>query len=458
MSEKQALRKQKKATLNNLNLNRNQWNKLLWFFLMCWVSSSGWAQPKTTNKNASRSTSASSPLTAGAWRGEITLKEELKVPFEIKFESALVKDDASGKPIKQIQAILLNGPERYPSGTVEKKQDTLVVVLDPFDYQLKLVEKKDQYIGILQRTDDANRFFPVELKRYDGYRFPKRIPQTTNIAGTYDFFLPKTNGTVDTAVGIFQQSPNDPHKITATLMRITGDARYLSGTLNGNIFELSGFIGSLPALYTGTIDGDGSIRGEIRSISGVQIFQGRKNAGASLPDVYALTRLKSGNSRFEFNLPNEKGKFLSSTAAELKGKVLIVTIGGTWCPNCMDEAAFLSPWYKANKNRGVEVIGLQFERQTDTAFLNKVFSRFRNRFQIEYPLLIGGLADKEAVLKALPDLQNFISFPTTLFIGKDGRVAKIHTGFTGPATGIHYEKFIQDFNATVDQLLKTEEL
>ena len=34
-----------------------------------------------------------------------------------------------------------------------------------------------------------------------------------------------------------------------------------------------------------------------------------------------------------------------------KGKVVIVSILGSWCPNCLDEAEFLAPWYKANKQR-----------------------------------------------------------------------------------------------------------
>jgi len=51
-------------------------------------------------------------------------------------------------------------------------------------------------------------------------------------------------------------------------------------------------------------------------------------------------------------------------------------------------------------------------------------------------------------------LQNFLSYPTTLFVGRDGKVQKIHTGFTGPATSHQYADFIKEFNEEVDQLLK----
>ena len=34
-----------------------------------------------------------------------------------------------------------------------------------------------------------------------------------------------------------------------------------------------------------------------------------------------------------------------------------------------------------------------------------------------------------------------MSFPTSIFIGKDGNVWRIHTGFNGPATGKAYIDF-----------------
>ena len=50
-------------------------------------------------------------------------------------------------------------------------------------------------------------------------------------------------------------------------------------------------------------------------------------------------------------------------------------------------------------------------------------------------------------------LNKVVAFPTTIFIGKDGKVKKIHTGFSGPGTGIYYDQFIQHFNETVNELL-----
>lgn len=161
-------------------------------------------------------------------------------------------------------------------------------------------------------------------------------------------------------------------------------------------------------------------------------------------DSRYLDGIVEGNDRHNVSLQDPK----------FKDKVVIVTIGGTWCPNCIDETAFLAPWYKANHSRGIEVVSLQYERQTDSAYVRKVLTRMRDRYDIQYEQLIGGIADKQAVATSLPALNTFLAFPTTLFIDRQGRVAKVHTGFDGPATGQYYEDFIKEFNAEVDLLAK----
>jgi hypothetical protein len=76
-----------------------------------------------------------------------------------------------------------------------------------------------------------------------------------------------------------------------------------------------------------------------------------------------------------------------------------------------------------------------------------------SKFDVHYDFVIGGTNDKEKAAETLPMLNKVVAFPTTIFIGKDGKVKKIHTGFSGPGTGIYYEEFIQDFNETVNELL-----
>lgn len=46
------------------------------------------------------------------------------------------------------------------------------------------------------------------------------------------------------------------------------------------------------------------------------------------------------------------------------------------------------------------------------------------------------------------------AFPSMIILGKDGQVKKTHAGYSGPATGIHHEKFKQEFDELIRKLVK----
>jgi hypothetical protein len=121
----------------------------------------------------------------------------------------------------------------------------------------------------------------------------------------------------------------------------------------------------------------------------------------------------------------------------------------------MDETGFLADWYKTNKTRGVEVIGLAYERTTDFEKSKKSLEGFLKRFDVQYPVLITGVTsgDAQRTEKTLPQLTKLKGFPTTIFVDKKGNVREVHTGFSGPGTGGHYETFKKEFNKLVDDLL-----
>jgi alkyl hydroperoxide reductase subunit AhpC len=120
----------------------------------------------------------------------------------------------------------------------------------------------------------------------------------------------------------------------------------------------------------------------------------------------------------------------------------------------MDETAYLAPFYEKYKSKGVEVVGLAYERTTDLQKSKKNVERMKNRFNVGYDMLLTGYTnDTKEVVKSLPMLQNFEAFPTTILIDKSGNVRKIHTGFSGPGTGEHYTEFVKEFEKSVDDLL-----
>lgn len=379
---------------------------------------------------------------AGTWRGLFTIRPGVEVPFNF-----IIRQENNNWT-----AVLLNADEKFPAGNLRLAGDSIFIAIPLFENELAFTLNNGLLSGALRRQDLRGNPLPVTAKKGLTYRFEENgSAPLKDISGNYRVSFLSPNGKEEKAVGIFRQKGN---KVYATFLRVTGDTRYLEGNIEDDKIKLSAFIGSSPAYYTATVNADGSLKGESVNARGGLPFTAVPDANAALPDAYTLTSLKEGTNTFTFSFPDADGKTVSSSDAKFAGKPLIIAIGGTWCPNCMDEAGFLGPWYKQNKQRGIEVVALQYERQTDLPYVKKAFDRFRKHFDLDYTLLLGGTADKQVVVASLPSLQNFLSFPTTIFIDRNGKVQKIHTGFTGPATGEHYTAFIKEFNEEADKLLK----
>ena len=373
----------------------------------------------------------------GKWRGEFNIRQNLPVPFNFE--------------ISENGAVyLLNADERFETGKIIIRKDSLFIPLDQFDNELAFKIFKNKLQGEMRKQDHTGAPLPVNAEKNITWRFSenKNLP-SKDISGSYDIEFTFESGKHEKSVAIFKQ---EGKKLTGTFLKESGDARYLEGMTEGDKFYLSSFIGSSPGYYTGTVNNDGTISGEQLGTRIRHTFKGRADEKAALPDPYKGSPSENRKELSSFSFPDINGNNVSLTDQKYRNKVLIIPVTGTWCPNCIDEAAFLSPWYKKNNNRGVEIITIHYERQTDTGFSRKVMRRFRNRFDIQYDQLFGGMSNSDTVRKTL-NLPEFRAFPTTLFIDKKGRIAKIHSGFSGPATGKFYDDFIKDFNDEVDKLL-----
>jgi hypothetical protein len=60
---------------------------------------------------------------------------------------------------------------------------------------------------------------------------------------------------------------------------------------------------------------------------------------------------------------------------------------------------------------------------------------------INYKIVFGGTSKKSEAAKTLPMLNHIMSYPTTIFIDRKGKIKKIQTGFNGPGTGKIYEDY-----------------
>ena len=219
-------------------------------------------------------------------------------------------------------------------------------------------------------------------------------------------------------------------------------------------FFLSTFDGAHAYLYKGRIDGKGHSTGTYWSgLASREEFAGKRDEMRSLGDAENVTQMRADADGLDFTFPDLEGKPVSLKDPQFAGKVVIVALGGSWCPNCHDEAAFLGPYYMQNRERGLEVVELMFEHFGDFPQAAAATRRFREKFNLQYAMLIAGTSDKDHAAKRLPQLNGVFAFPTTVFLDRKGRVRRIYTGFSGPGTGEHYQKLIEDFDATVEQLL-----
>jgi peroxiredoxin len=177
------------------------------------------------------------------------------------------------------------------------------------------------------------------------------------------------------------------------------------------------------------------------------------NPAAALPDLKKLSFLKPGYDRIDFKLPTTSGELISLQDERFKNKVVVIELMGSWCPNCLDESRYLSPFYKKYKDKGVEVIGLSFENSADLAISGPKINNFQKKIGISYPLLFAGTAEDKTIAQVLPMLGKMNGYPTTFIIDKKGIVREIHTGFSGPGTGKYYVDWIAEFEHTIQSLL-----
>ncbi len=382
----------------------------------------------------------------GTWRGVFTTASA-EIPFNFQIR---------GSDQSKLTLTLLNASRRDDFPIQRKGADSLRINMNTFDATLLVkVEPDGKLTGIYQNTVPGTRSRPIPFAAEYGksYRFVEPGKEAAPAANLSGKWLIKIHGKqpVPDKVALFKQEGN---ALNGVIMQVTGDSGDLEGTVQGSQFSLSSFIGSGPKMYKGIINSDGSISGVWSVAGGDTIrYSGVKDEKAELLDPYKLTRLKSGFDKLTFSFPDVEGNAVTQDDARFKGKVVIIDIMGTWCPNCMDETIFLAPWYKTNKKRGVEIAAVGFEMKDSLEYAKYTFRKLKEKYDIQYPLLFGGYADKDVAAKKFPALNEFQAFPTTIILDKQGRVREIYTGFSGKATGKYYEEFQANFNKLIDQLM-----
>ncbi len=354
----------------------------------------------------------------------------------------------NGKPV----AYLINGPERVRADEVRLEGNELAIQMPGYQQRIEATYRDGRYEGILKLLRPRGIIRDLRLVAVPGQSwrfFPKPDAAPKDFSGRWSLTFLDDAGNESRAIAELTQRG---HEVTGTVLRTSGDDRYIAGEARGDTLFLSRFDGGTAYLYLARLGNDGLLAGDQYTGGGSHdTFSGRRDPSAKLDDPATRTALKSAGEGLAFNFPDAKGALHAFPDARYEGKVVLITVGGSWCPNCHDEAVFLKELLASRGDQGLEVIQLMFERTPDFATQSEAVRDFATKFGIDYPVLIGGTTTD--ILDRLPQLAAFMAYPTMFAIDRRGTVRNIHTGFAGPATGVHYEEQNRELTALVDGLL-----
>jgi thiol-disulfide isomerase/thioredoxin len=382
-------------------------------------------------------------LKTGIWRGVLSLNDFTELPFNFEIK----------KTANSFQVEIINVNERIIADELTFKADSVFIKMPFFDseFRLKITDNvlTGNWINNAKSNNNTIAFTAT-------YNEPKRFMTTSSSTLKTNerwkvIFNPNTENEYF-SVGEFNFNNG---KATGTFATETGDYRYLEGVLDNEKFMVSCFDGAHAFLFTADKKKDSLINGQF--YSGKHSYEkwiAVQNDTFELRDPEKLTYLNDSNSTLHFSFKNLEGKKISLTDKRFKNKVVIVQLMGSWCPNCMDETKFLAKFYDVYQPKGLEVVGLAFERTVDFNKAVANVTRLKNRFNARYEFLITGKTDAKQASEALSILNKVMAFPTTIIIDKKGSVRKIHTGFYGPATGYKYDQYVEQTTLFIEKLLK----
>ncbi len=372
---------------------------------------------------------------------------ELPFNFEVKFN-----DD------KSVLIEIINGTERIPVDDVRifhdksNGKDSIIINFPVYESVIKAAFEERIMAGIWQVNNRGSYYTIPFIARYgQAHRFTnlKKTPKL-DLTGKWETTFGVEGDSPYSALGDFKQ---DGNYLTGTFLTETGDYRFLEGTVQDNKMYLSCFDGSHAFLFEAKIKEDSTLIGSFRSGKHYKtIWEATQNNSATLKSPYELTYLNEGYDSVDFAFENPDGKMISINDEAYQGKVKLVQILGTWCPNCRDETTFLVNYINESTNKDIAIFALAFEKYREKEKANKALRTYVDKFKLPYEMLYAGYYNKKEAAKALPMLNHVLSYPTLIFIDKNNKVRKIHTGFSGPATD-QYQDFVKEFDELINELL-----
>jgi thiol-disulfide isomerase/thioredoxin len=377
----------------------------------------------------------------GRWDATITIHGTV-IPFRL---------DISGSG-PSLKGALYNGDDPEYTTKASFNNGKLVLNMEHYLTKITATVKDGELDGRIQmRNDNVPEGSPFHARRY--VPAPPSNEAAPNIAGVWTVPFDSAKGEKAWRF-IVKQTGAD---VSAAILRVDGDTGALSGTWHDGKLVLSHFDGSRPYRLEVSPAADGTLA-LVQKGGGPR--QGNLTAyrkeiaeakGLPQPSNYTThTTMKDPSEVFTFSGPDVNGKNLSNEDPKFKGKVVLAIVTGTWCPNCHDEAQYLVQLYKKYRDRGLEIVALDFEEPEQQEDLNRVHA-FIKQYGVEYTYLIEGAPAE--MWEKVPQLVNLNTWPATVFIGRNGRVDHVHAGFAAPASQQFNDQLKAEFTSSIERLL-----
>jgi thiol-disulfide isomerase/thioredoxin len=407
----------------------------------------------------------------GRWNASLTAQNGNVVPFRLDISG-------SGPTLK---GTLYDGFQPYENTTGATFEDgKLVLNIEHYLTTITATVKDGQLTGevVTQNRGSSAQYGFLATRYVKPSSTPTDVP---SIAGSWEIPLetPSSKGEKAFRLIVAQNGAD----VAASILRVDGDTGAYSGTYKDGKWVLSHFDGSRPGVIVVTAAKDGTLQvlqnpdhPEKPAASAVastgtagktyddSIADGRyapalvayrsevaRAKGLPEPENYEThTTVRDPNETFTFSFPDVNGKLVSNDDPRFKGKVVLAIVTGTWCPNCHDEAQYLVKLDKKYHDKGLAIVALDFEEPEQQGSLARERA-FVKQYGVKYTYLIAGAPAE--MWEKVPQAVNLNTWPATIFVGRDGHVKGIHSGFASPASGEFNRQLQKEFTAKIEKLL-----
>lgn len=379
--------------------------------------------------------SASAQSLSGLWDATVTVNG-VDVPFRMQLSG-------SGT---HVQGSFFNGDEKVTSHSGRIENGNLVLSFDQYAATLTATLANGTLEGKYVRT---RGFYPFKAVKFTPE--PMSDKGVPSIAGLWRIPTKSSKGEGAWRLIVRQSGA----EVSAAILRVDGDTGALTGTYRNGTFVLGHFDGARPTLLEITPAKDGTLdlrQNKKMELKAIREDQAKAQGVPEPADPSRFTVAKDPTQPFKFSYPelDGSGKMLTQDDPRIKGHVVILSITGSWCPNCHDEAPFLVELYKKYHAKGLEIVGFAFEEAEQLKDPTRLHV-FIKQYGMTYPFVLVG--EPEQLAEKLPQLTNLNSFPTAIFLGRDGLVKAVHAGFAGKVTGSFNAEGQKEVTAEVERLL-----